>query len=210
MKQGKRGFCYTIITPMPAAAHQRVFVYGIIAMATILVVSNYLVQFPLPGALGAWLTWAAFTYPFAFLVTDSVNRAATASTAARVVVFGFVFGVPLSFAFNFWTADAGAWVGAVRISIASGLAFAAGQAVDVYLFNRWRANRRWWLPPVLSSTPASIVDGVCFFALAFAGTAVVWLPLAAGDLAIKLLMIPLLLLPYRWLLTRTHPHLSGA
>ena len=97
-------------------------------MAAVLTVSNYLVQFP----VGDWMTWAAFTYPLAFLVTDCVNRAADAATARRVVVVGFVFGVPLSFFFNYYfpagdVAAADIVIVAARMAFASGAAFAAAQ-----------------------------------------------------------------------------------
>ncbi|MCH9704854.1 MAG: queuosine precursor transporter [Proteobacteria bacterium] len=168
--------------------------YGVFAMAITLVVSNYLVQFP----LGDWLTLAAFTYPIAFLVTDCVNRSAGVSVAAKVALFGFIFGVPLSLAFNYFTATDGGWLAAVRIAAASGMAFAIGQGTDIAIFNRLR-KRAWWLPPLFSSLPASILDTALFFSLAFAGTDVPWVTLAWGDLAIKALMLLLLLPPYRLL-----------
>lgn len=201
----------------------RVLACGVAAMAVILVASNYLVQFPLgvwfgfvdggqhPSEipqfpLADWITFGAFVYPFSFLVTDSVNRWGSAALARRVVLFGFVFGVPLSFAFNFWTAEEGAWVNAVRISIASGLAFALGQLLDVYLFDRFRHRAQWWLPPLVSSAPSAVIDTLLFFAMAFVATGVPWLQLAVGDLGVKMLMVPLLLLPYRllmhWLLPK--------
>ena len=166
-------------------------------MAAVLVVSNFLVQFP----LGDWLTLAAFTYPAVFLVTDCVNRFSGADKAARVALFGFVFGVPLSFAFNALTAAEGEVFDAVRISVASGMAFAAAQAVDIAVFSRLR-RRAWWLPPVASSVPASVLDTGLFFGLAFFATEVPWVRLAAGDLLVKGAMVFLLLLPYRWFVYR--------
>lgn len=174
---------------------------GVAAMAAVLVASNYLVQFP----AGDWLTLAAFTYPLAFLVTDCVNRAAGAAAAARVAAFGFLFGVPLSFAFNLLTAaDPAGAAAAGRIAIASGIAFAAAQAADIAIFHRLR-RAAWWLPPLASSAPASVLDTALFFSLAFAGTAVPWPQLAIGDLAVKALMLALLLPPYRILTHRRHP-----
>lgn len=167
---------------------------GSAAMALTLVVSNYLVQFP----IGSWLTLAAFTYPVVFLVTDCVNRAAGAKTAARVAIFGFVFGLPLSFLFNYFTATDAGWLAAVRISAASGIAFALAQGADIVIFNRLR-RAAWWLPPLLSSAPASLLDTALFFSLAFAGSEVPWVTLAIGDLIVKALMIVLLLPPYRFL-----------
>lgn len=175
---------------------QKVVRNGAAAMAATLTASNYLVQFPLSD----WITLAAFTYPMAFLVTDCVNRAAGAAAAARVAVFGFAFGIPLSFLFNYLTAGDDGWLAAVRIAAASGAAFAAAQAADIALFDRLR-RAAWWMPPLLSSAPASLLDTALFFSLAFAGTGVPWHTLALGDLAIKALMLLLLLPPYR-LLTR--------
>lgn len=165
-------------------------------MAATLVAANYLVQFP----LGAWLTWAAFVYPLAFLVSDCVNRAAGAKAAGRVAAAGFLVGVPLSFAFNYFTALDATWLASVRIAAASGAAFALAQAVDISVFSRLR-RAAWWVPPLMSSAPAAVLDTVLFFSLAFAGTSVPWLTLALGDMAIKALMIFLLLPPYR-LVTR--------
>ena len=163
---------------------------GAAAMAAVLIVSNYLVQFP----LGNWLTWAAFTYPIAFLVTDCINRTAGAALATKVVLFGFLFGVPLSFLFIL--ASTGDWFIAGRIAGASGLGFISAQAADIAIFSRLR-NAAWWLPPVASSAPASLLDTTVFFFVAFAGTNTPWAALAAGDLAIKILMVVLLLPLYR-------------
>ena len=163
-------------------------------MALVLAMSNYLVRFP----LGEWLTWAAFTYPLAFLVCDFVNRAAGAACARRVVAAGFIVGVPLSFVFGLGGGDA---VIALRIAAASGAAFAAAQMLDIAIFNRLR-HAAWWLPPLASSLPAVSADTFLFFALAFAGTEVPWQVLATGDLAVKIGMALLLLPPYRLLTWR--------
>ena len=173
-------------------AMNKVFVSGAAAMAVVLMASNYLVQFP----LGEWLTWAAFTYPLAFLVTDCVNRAANAAMAAKVVLFGFLFGVPLSFAFIISAPGDADWLVAARIAGASGFAFAVAQSADIAVFDRLR-RLAWWVPPVVSSAPASALDTVIFFSSAFAGTDVPWITLALGDFAVKALMVLLLLPPYR-------------
>lgn len=162
-------------------------------MALILIASNYLIQFP----LGDWLTLGAFTYPLTFLVTDCVNRAAGAKVAAQVVLAGFIVGVPLSFAFNYFTAGDDWWA-AVRITLASGTAFALAQGADVIVFDRLR-QAAWWVPPLLSSAPASLLDTALFYSLAFAGSEVPWVTLGIGDLAVKLLMMLVLLPPYRLL-----------
>ncbi len=172
--------------------------FGALSMGLVLVVSNYLVQFP----VGDWLTLAAFTYPIAFLVTDCVNRIAGIRTAAKVAVFGFVFGVPLSFLFNIVTAADGSWFDSGRIALASGVAFACAQMVDILIFSRVRNHSSWWLPPVLSSAPASVLDTSLFFFLAFVGADFPWVTLAIGDLAIKALMVLVLLFPYRLFMHR--------
>lgn len=168
----------------------KAWILGSAAMAVTLAISNYLVRFP----IGEWLTWGAFSYPVAFLVTDCVNRAAGTAVAARVAVFGFIFGVPLSFFFSALFFDP---FTSARIAAASGIAFATAQSVDIVIFSRLRRSA-WWLPPFLSSSPASMVDTGLFFFIAFAGTEVDWIRLAAGDLAVKVFMAFVLLLPYRY------------
>ena len=152
-------------------------------MAAIVYISNRLVVVP----INDWLTWAAFTYPFAFLVTDLVNRRAGAQVAFKVVIVGFALGILMS-----WLA------GDPRIAIASGTAFLVAQTLDVGLFSRLR-QRVWWVAPGVSSTVGSVVDTLLFFSIAFVGTGVPWPQLAAGDLAVKLAMVLLALVPYRLL-----------
>lgn len=164
--------------------HTPALVIGAVAMALIVYVSNRLVVIP----INDWLTWAAFTYPFAFLVTDLVNRRAGAKTAFKVVAVGFGLGVVLS-----------ALAGDPRIAIASGTAFLLAQTLDVVVFSRLRANDSWWIAPGVSSTVGSVVDTFLFFSIAFIGTTVPWVQLAFGDLAVKLTMVLLALLPYRLL-----------
>lgn len=175
--------------------HNKVFWGGAVAMALVLALSNYLVLIP----LGDFLTWAAFSYPLAFLVSDCVNRAAGPACARKVVFAGFACGLPLSFIAVYSGGETVAL--AARIAAASGTAFAVSQLLDVAVFHRLR-RAAWWLPPLASSAPASAVDTFLFFFLAFAGSGVPWTTLAAGDLAIKTLMILLLLPPYRMLTFR--------
>ena len=158
----------------------------ILAMMTVVVASNYLVQFP----INDWLTWGAFTYPVAFLVTDLTNRAVGAGAARRVAWVGFAIAVVVSFALAPW-----------RIAVASGVAFIVAQLLDISVFNQWR-QQSWWKAPLIGSVIASVVDTLIFFSLAFAGTELDWLTLAAGDLGIKWLMAVLLLAPYRAMLPR--------
>jgi len=157
-----------------------------LAMAAIVLVSNLLVQFP----LNAWLTWGAFSYPVAYLVTDVCNRVAGPSLARRVAWLGFATGLVCS-----------AILAPPRIAAASGSAFIVSQLLDVAVFNRLR-QLSWWKAPLFGSVAASVVDTAIFFSLAFAGTHFDWLHLAAGDLGVKLAMAVLLLPPYRALVAR--------
>jgi len=157
-----------------------------LAMAAIVLVSNILVQFP----LNAWLTWGAFSYPVAYFVTDVCNRVAGPQLARRVAWFGFAVGLTCS-----------AILAPARIAIASGSAFIVSQLLDVAVFNQLR-KQSWWKAPLFGSLAASIIDTGIFFSLAFAGTAVPWLPFAGGDLTVKLLMAFALLPPYRALVRR--------
>ena len=157
-----------------------------LAMLVVIVSANYLVQFP----INDWLTWGAFTFPIAFLVTDLTNRAVGAPAARRVAWTGFAIAVLVSMALAPW-----------RIAVASGIAFIVGQLLDIVAFNKLRAMS-WWKAPLFGSAVASVVDTGLFFFLAFAGSDMNWLTLAAGDLGIKWLMAAVLLAPYRAMLPR--------
>ena len=150
-------------------------------MAAVLLLSNVLVQYP----INDWLTWGAFTYPLAFLITDICNRSLGAASARRVVYCGFAVGVVISWYF----ADA-------RIALASGSAFLLAQLLDIAIFARLR-HARWWRAPLLSSAAASTLDTYLFFAIAFIGSGLPWASLAVGDLAVKLLAAVALLPAYR-------------
>ena len=177
---------------------------GIAAMAALVTASNILVQYP----VGDFLTWGAFTYPFAFLVTDLTNRRLGPVAARRVVYVGFVLAVLLSL-----------WLATPRIALASGTAFLAAQLLDVAVFNRLRAGR-WWRAPLVSSTIGSALDTALFFGLAFSATlsfgfgvddwavapapllgvgseAPFWVSLALGDFVVKMLIALAALGPYR-------------
>jgi uncharacterized PurR-regulated membrane protein YhhQ (DUF165 family) len=160
----------------------------IVAMMLVVVASNWLVQYP----INPWLTWGAFVYPVAFLVSDLTNRAVGPAAARRVAWTGFAIAVLASLAVAPW-----------RIAVASGTAFIVSQLADVKVFNRWRAHS-WWKAPLIGSMVASLIDTMVFFSLAFAGTAMDWWPLALGDLAVKGAMAVLLLGPYRAMLPRLH------
>lgn len=158
---------------------------AVVAMGLVVAGSNYLVQIP----INDWLTWGAFTYPIAFLVTDLTNRRLGPALARRVVYAGFALGVVLSLL----TATG-------RIAVASGAAFLCAQLLDVWLFNRLRVAPAWWRAPAISSAVASALDTVLFFSLAFAFTAVPWVTLAAGDYLAKLVVAGAMLVPFRLLM----------
>jgi uncharacterized PurR-regulated membrane protein YhhQ (DUF165 family) len=147
------------------------------------------VQFP----INPWLTWGAFSYPVAYFVTDVCNRLSGPALARRVAWIGFGVGLILS-----------AMFAPVRIAVASGTAFIVSQLLDVAVFNRLR-QQSWWKAPLFGSAAASVVDTGIFFGVAFAGSDIGWLHLAAGDLGVKLFMAFALLPPYRVFVTRLQP-----
>jgi uncharacterized PurR-regulated membrane protein YhhQ (DUF165 family) len=163
-----------------------------LAMSVIVLISNVLVQFP----INPWLTWGAFSYPVAYFVTDVCNRASGPALARRVAWVGFAAGLILSVIFA-----------PTRVAIASGSAFIVSQLLDVAVFNRLR-RQSWWKAPLFGSAAASVVDTSIFFSIAFAGSQVPWLPLAAGDLGVKLFMALALLPPYRALINLLAPPAS--
>lgn len=184
------------------------FLPGVIAMAAIVVASNILVQF----VIGDWLTWGAFTYPFAFLVTDVTNRVYGAGPARRVVLAGFVAGVLCSLI------AAGFDKTTLRIALASGTAFLVAQLLDVAVFDRLR-KASWWVAPLASTVLGSAVDTALFFGIAFSAAlpadantlwaneavpllghgpeTMLWVSLAAADWLVKLGLCLLSLVPFR-------------
>jgi queuosine precursor transporter len=153
---------------------------AVAAMVFVVALANYAVQFP----LNDWLTWGAFTYPVAFLITDLSNRAFGPARARRVVYAGFVLAVALSI-----------WLATPRIAVASGVAFLAAQLWDVAIFNRLR-HQDWWRAPLASSVLASALDTALFFSVAFAGTGLPWTTWAIGDYAVKLGVAAVMLIPF--------------
>ena len=169
---------------------QKLFLFaGVIAMAAIVTVSNILVEFP----VNDWFTWGALSYPIAFLVTDLTNRTLGVRLARDVVIVGFIAAVVMSIL-----------VANPRIAIASGSAFFIAQMLDVTIFDKLR-RQTWWKAPVASSVIASFVDTVIFFVLAFVGTGLPWQTWALGDYAAKLIMVAVLILPFRGLIRITDP-----
>jgi len=157
---------------------------AMMAMTGVIACSNHLVKIP----LNKWVTWGAITYPFSFFITETVNRFYGPKNARRIAYSGFLTAIILGYIFL----DA-------RIARASSVAFLASQLLDIAIFNRLRRGA-WWLAPLSASILASLVDTLVFFYLAFYGHNTDWLKLGLGDLAIKLIMDVLLLMPFRWFL----------
>ena len=165
-------------------------------MGVVVVSSNYLVQFPVNYFnLKDILTYGAFTYPIAFLITDLANRKYGKTTAKKVVYFGFLLGIFFTFYFSTNFSD----LISVRIAIGSGTAFIIAQLIDVYIFDKLR-NRIWFAAPLISSLIGSTIDTFLFFSIAFYGTGLNWIALSFGDLFVKIFMALLMLIPFRILI----------
>ena len=169
-----------------------------ILMGTVVVLSNYLVQFPVQKfGLNEILTYGAFSYPITFLITDLANRAYGKLVARKIVYIGFILGVILTLFISTNFSD----IISIRIAIGSGLAFFIAQNVDVEVFNHLR-KKSWFVAPLVSSTFGSIIDTFLFFSIAFYATGIPWLTLAIGDLAVKLIIALIMLIPFRLLLNK--------
>ena len=169
-----------------------------ILMGTVVVVSNYLVQFPIQKfGLSEILTYGAFSYPITFLITDLANRAYGKMVARKVVYIGFIIGILLTLFVSTNFND----IISIRIAIGSGVAFFVAQNLDVQIFDRLR-KKRWFIAPLASSTLGSITDTFLFFSIAFYATGIPWFTLALGDLTVKLLIALLMLIPFRILLNK--------
>ena len=167
-------------------------------MALVVVLSNYLVQFPVNYiGLQDLLTYGAFSYPVAFLITDLSNRRYGKNTAKKIVYLGFALGVFLTFYFSTNYSD----LISIRIAIGSGTAFLAAQLIDVNIFDRLR-KKIWFIAPLTSSLIGSSIDTFLFFSIAFYGTGVNWLTLSFGDLFVKVFVALVMLIPFRILLSR--------
>ena len=167
-------------------------------MGIIVVISNYLVQFPIQHfGLSEILTYGAFTYPMTFLITDLANRAYGKFVARKVVYVGFIIGVLLTLFVSTNFKD----IISVRIAIGSGVAFFVAQNLDVQVFDRLR-KRSWFIAPITSSILGSITDTFLFFSIAFYLTGVPWVSLALGDLAVKIFIAITMLIPFRLLINK--------
>ena len=172
----------TDMHPLP----QRQLAIAALAMAAVVLASNILVQFP----LNDWLTWGAITYPVAFLVSELVNRRHGPQHARRVAWVGFTVAVAASLV-----------LAPARIAVASGTAFLLSQWLDISVFDRLR-HGTWWRAPLVATLLAAVLDTAVFWSIAFAGTSDPWVTWALGDLAVKLVLGMLLLLPFRLLMGR--------
>jgi len=172
-----------------------------IIMGAIVLASNYLVQFPVHYyGLSEILTYGAFTYPMAFLITDLANRSFGKEVAKKIVYLGFFIGISFTLFFSTNFSD----LISIRIAIGSGTAFMISQRLDVYVFDKLR-NRYWFIPPLASSITGSVTDTFLFFSIAFYATGIPWFTLALGDLAVKLFVALLMLVPFRMLLRSFKP-----
>ena len=169
-----------------------------ILMGLIVVLSNYLVQFPIKYfGLNEILTYGAFSYPVTFLITDLSNRAYGKMVARKIVYVGFTIGVLLTLFVSTNFSD----IISIRIAIGSGVAFFIAQNLDVQIFDSLR-KKIWYVAPLVSSIIGSITDTFLFFSLAFYATGIPWVTLAFGDLAVKLFIALVMLIPFRLLINQ--------
>tara|TARA_B100000745_G_scaffold233091_1_gene156863 strand:+ start:235 stop:822 length:588 start_codon:yes stop_codon:yes gene_type:complete len=167
------------------------------SMALVVILSNYLVQFPFNYfGLENLLTYGAFSYPIAFFITDLSNRRYGKNTAKKIVYLGFGLGVFLTFYFSTNYSD----LISIRIAIGSGTAFLISQLIDVNIFDKLR-KKVWYIAPLTSSLIGSTIDTFLFFYISFYGAKVNWLTLAFGDLSVKIFVALFMLIPFRLLLT---------
>mgnify|MGYP001218146671 CR=1 FL=1 len=167
-----------------------------VLMGVVVLSSNYLVQFPIKYYnLEEILTYGAFTYPIAFLITDLANRSYGKLVARKIVYIGFIIGIAFTLFFSTNFSD----LISVRIAIGSGTAFMVAQLLDVKIFDQLRKGK-WFVAPLTSSFIGSIVDTFLFFSISFYGTDMPWVTLSLGDLVVKILVALLMLIPFRLLL----------
>ena len=167
-----------------------------VLMGVVVLSSNYLVQFPIKYYdLEEILTYGAFTYPIAFLITDLANRSYGKLAARKIVYIGFIIGISFTLFFTTNFSD----LISVRIAIGSGTAFIVSQLLDVQIFDKLR-KKEWFVAPLTSSFIGSVVDTFLFFSISFYGTGIAWVTLSVGDLAVKIFVALLMLIPFRLLL----------
>ena len=174
----------------------RLFVFLSFLMGVVVLSSNFLVQFPIKYyGLEEILTYGALSYPVAFLITDLANRSYGKVVARKVVYIGFAIGISFTLLFSTNFAD----LISVRIAIGSGTAFLIAQLLDVQIFDKLR-KKKWFVAPLTSSLIGSTVDTFLFFSISFYATGIPWITLSLGDLAVKVLVALLMLIPFRLLI----------
>jgi queuosine precursor transporter len=174
----------------------KIFIVLSFIMGVIVLASNYLVQFPVKYyGLEEILTYGAFSYPIAFLITDLANRSYGKIIARKIVYIGFIIGIVFTLFFSTNFAD----LISVRIAIGSGTAFLVAQLLDVQIFDQLR-KKKWFVAPLTSSLIGSTIDTFLFFSISFYATGIPWVTLSLGDLAVKVLVALLMLIPFRLLL----------
>ena len=179
----------------------RLFLFLSLIMGVVVLISNYLVQFPVNYyGLNEILTYGAFSYPIAFLITDLANRSYGKLVARKIVYIGFAIGISFTLLFSTNFTD----LISLRIAIGSGTAFLIAQILDVQIFDKLR-KRDWFIAPLTSSLIGSTVDTFLFFSISFYATGVPWVTLALGDLIVKILVALIMLIPFRFLLKTFKP-----
>ncbi len=179
----------------------KLFLFLSFLMGVVVLSSNYLVQFPIQYyGLEEILTYGAFSYPVAFLITDLANRSYGKLVARKIVYIGFAIGISFTLIFSTNFAD----LISVRIAFGSGTAFLVAQLLDVQIFDKLR-KREWFIAPLTSSLIGSTVDTFLFFSISFYATGIPWVTLSLGDLAVKILVALVMLIPFRILLGTLKP-----
>ena len=174
----------------------KLFLLLSLIMGAVVLASNYLVQFPINYyGLEELLTYGAFSYPIAFLITDLANRSFGKIVARKIVYIGFTIGILFTLVFSTNFTD----LISIRIAIGSGTAFIIAQLLDVQIFDQLR-KRKWYIAPLTSSLIGSTVDTFLFFSISFYGTGIPWITLSLGDLTVKIFVALVMLIPFRLLL----------
>tara|TARA_A100001388_G_scaffold194613_1_gene146749 strand:+ start:1126 stop:1674 length:549 start_codon:yes stop_codon:yes gene_type:complete len=179
----------------------KIFLILSFLMGAVVLASNYLVQFPINYyGLEEILTYGAFSYPIAFLITDLANRSFGKIVARKIVYIGFAIGISFTLLFSTNFGD----LISVRIAIGSGTAFLIAQLLDVQIFDKLR-KKEWFVAPLTSSLIGSTIDTFIFFSISFYGTGIPWITLSLGDLSVKIFVTLVMLVPFRLLLKTLKP-----
>ena len=174
----------------------KIFLILSFLMGLVVLASNYLVQFPIKHyGLEEILTYGAFSYPIAFLITDLANRSFGKIVARKIVYIGFTIGILFTLIFSTNFTD----LISIRIAIGSGTAFLIAQLLDVQIFDQLR-QKKWFIAPLTSSLIGSTIDTFLFFFISFYGTGIPWITLSLGDLTVKFFVALIMLIPFRLLL----------